>query len=115
MREEHTIGKVIRQIRIQHHMTQEAMAELIESGLRNYQNIEAGRAAPSYKMLLNLVERLHIDPALLFTNKLEIRQSELKQQIDLLLNQFCEDDLAFVYCILKDILDFSKKDRNCKR
>ena len=59
----HTVGEAIRRIRISNGMTQEAMAELMESGLRNYQNIEAGKAWPNYKMIANLVERLHIDPA----------------------------------------------------
>ena len=105
-----TVGEAIRRIRISNGMTQEAMAELMESGLRNYQNIEAGKAWPNYKMIANLVERLHIDPALLFTNKASIEQTNRKKQIDLLLNQLHEDELNLVYHIIKDILDFSRKD-----
>ena len=49
--------------------TQEAMAEVLDMSIRNYQRIEHGEAYPTMLHLLKLVQYFHISPLLFFKKK----------------------------------------------
>lgn len=49
--------------------TQEAMAELLNMSVRNYQRIEHGEAYPTVLHLLKLVQYFHISPLIFFKKK----------------------------------------------
>lgn len=68
------LGEHIKAARNANHLTQQALADQANIGLRHYQNIEGGLINPSYKVLYAIIRRLAMSTDVLFYP--DISQSE---------------------------------------
>lgn len=61
MDEQKKFSRVLRAKRCENKQTQEMAAELIELSVRQFQELEAGRALPGFKTICNLAKEYGID------------------------------------------------------
>ena len=55
------IASYLYTIRLEHNLTQEKMAEIIDVSVRWYQNIETGKKFPNFKVVCLLVKSFDLD------------------------------------------------------
>ena len=53
-------GKRLREQRMKHKLTQQQMADMLCTGLRNYQKYESGDARPTFEGLIAIADFLHV-------------------------------------------------------
>ena len=96
------IGKRIKELRKEHNLSQQELAELINIDQRNLSNIECGISFPS-KSLLQIAEAFDISLKDLFDFEPIINIENLKDELSKLTNKLSEDKLKTLYLIAKNL------------
>jgi len=72
-----TLGKIIREARINKNLTQDKAAEILEISPRHFQYIENDNKKPGYDLLCKLIHKLDISPDAIFYPQNETNNPEL--------------------------------------
>ena len=98
-------GRRLKHYRILNHMTQEALAEQVETATSSISHLENGTHTPSLKTLIKLCNVLNIGVDDLLADSLPIRNSYLDKDIEELLSDCKPSEKQ----IIKDIIITTKK------
>lgn len=98
-------GKRLRQFRIKNHLTQEALAEKIDTATSSISHLENGTHSPSLKTLINLCNVLGIGVDDLLADSLPVKSVHLDRDIAALLFDCTPTEKQ----ILKDIIITTKE------
>lgn len=105
--EKGTLGNAIRAARIEHSLSQERLAEMVEITPTHLKHIESGHRNPSVEVLIKLVQILHVSlDNIIFHSESEriIKQKEIS-------NGLTQCSLAELQ-IISDLLHSLLKNRN---
>ena len=103
------INKKIKELRIQHNLTQKEMAEILQTSRSTYNNYEQSVATPSLETLIKIADHFHITvdnlighevPYLLDKSTLSHKQQELLEEIKTLSDENCKRVQDFITGIL---------------
>lgn len=72
-----TLGKIIREARLNKNLTQDKAAEILEISPRHFQYIENDNKKPGYDLLCRLIHKLDISPDAIFYPQNETNNPEL--------------------------------------
>lgn len=98
-------GQRLRQYRIRNHMTQDDLAEKIDTATSSISHLENGTHSPSLKTLIKLCNTLGIGVDDLLADSLPVRDSYLERDIAELLSDCNPNEKR----IIKDIIITTKK------
>ncbi|MDD6482475.1 MAG: helix-turn-helix transcriptional regulator [Lachnospiraceae bacterium] len=101
--EQGLLGNTIRQARIDNHMTQEQLAELVQITPTHLKHIESEHRKPSIEVLFALASVLHFSlDALLLTNE-TYEHTKRKNELNLLINSCTDDELDVFIAALREL------------
>jgi transcriptional regulator with XRE-family HTH domain len=98
-------GNVIHFYRIQHHMTQENLGELVDCSAGFIGQIERNESMPSVQLLINIVNVLNIDTNELFhfSKKITSEDEQLTHLLSHRLNGMSLSEKKFILSIIDNI------------
>lgn len=97
------LGNAIRTARIENHMSQEELAELVGITPTHLKHLESEHRNPSIDVLFKIAKVLHLSlDSLLFPNK--DTHSEIHSQLLLLINLCTDNELLVVTDLINSIL-----------
>ncbi|MCD7780315.1 MAG: helix-turn-helix domain-containing protein, partial [Candidatus Gastranaerophilales bacterium] len=95
------IGKKIKELRLRKGLTQEDLAEMINTDQRNISYIECGHNFPS-RSLMEIAKALNVTlPELFDFEHLKTDSEYKKKYICENINEISDDDLTIIYRVLK--------------
>lgn len=97
------IGKRIKELRKEHNLSQQELAELINIDQRNLSNIECGISFPS-KSLLQIAEAFDISLKDLFDfEHLTLKRTDMLSYIENKIQYLDDRNIKFIYRIIKSL------------
>lgn len=97
------IGKRIKELRKEHNLSQQELAELINIDQRNLSNIECGISFPS-KSLLQIAEAFDISLKDLFDfEHLTLKRTDMLNYIENKIQYLDDRNIKFIYRIIKSL------------
>jgi len=97
------IGKRIKELRKEHNLSQQELAELINIDQRNLSNIECGISFPS-KSLLQIAEAFDISLKDLFDfEHLTLKRADMLNYIENKIQYLDDRNIKFIYRIIKSL------------
>lgn len=97
------IGKRIKELRKEHNLSQQELAELINIDQRNLSNIECGISFPS-KSLLQIAEAFDISLKDLFDfEHLTLKRTDMLNYIENKIQYLDDRNIKFIYKIIKSL------------
>ena len=97
------IGKRIKELRKEHNLSQQELAELINIDQRNLSNIECGISFPS-KSLLQIAEAFDISLKDLFDfEHLTLKRTDMMNYIENKIQYLDDRNIKFIYKIIKSL------------
>ncbi len=97
------IGKRIKELRKEHNLSQQELAELINIDQRNLSNIECGISFPS-KSLLQIAEAFDISLKDLFDfEHLTLKRTDMINYIENKIQYLDDRNIKFIYKIIKSL------------
>ena len=97
------IGKRIKELRKEHNLSQQDLAELINIDQRNLSNIECGISFPS-KSLLQIAEAFDISLKDLFDfEHLTLKRTDMLNYIENKIQYLDDRNIKFIYKIIKSL------------
>ena len=103
--DEHGFGERLRQLRLKNRLTQEALAEKIDTATSSISHLENGTHTPSLKTLIKLCNALDIGVDDLLADSLPVKSAHLDHDIAELLSDCTPSEKQ----MLKDIIITTKK------
>lgn len=103
--DEHGFGERLRQFRLRNRLTQEALAEKIDTATSSISHLENGTHTPSLKTLIKLCNALDIGVDDLLADSLPVKSTHLDHDIAELLSDCTPSEKQ----MLKDIIITTKK------
>ena len=103
--DEQGFGRRLKEYRLKNHLTQEALAEKIDTATSSISHLENGTHTPSLKTLIKLCNALNIGVDDLLADSLPVRSVHLDSDIADLLSDCSPSEKQ----ILKDIIITTKK------
>ncbi|MGN1175290.1 MAG: helix-turn-helix transcriptional regulator [Roseburia sp.] len=101
--EQGLLGNTIRQARIDNHLTQEQLAELVQITPTHLKHIESEHRKPSIEVLFSLASVLHFSlDALLLTNE-TYEHTKRKNELNLLINSCTDQELDVFIAALREL------------
>lgn len=100
------LGKKIQEIRKSKNLTQEKMAELLGIETSSLSNIERGKYYPTAENLAKIADILSVEPFKLYIFNHNKSITELKSDINKMLEKADENELRLVYKVLNSILNY---------
>ena len=85
-----TIGKRIRLLRKQQHLSQMALAEMVDKSPTYISLVENGQKGPSLEMLIDVANALKVTPDVLLSEYLEQNTPAIGSELSALLNDCTE-------------------------
>ena len=98
------LGNTIRQTRIDNHMTQEQLAELVQITPTHLKHIESEHRKPSIEVLFNLASVLHFSLDALLINDETYEHAKRKKELDLLINSCTDQELDVFIAALRELI-----------
>ncbi len=99
------LGKRIKEIRLSKNLTQEQLSELTNIGASSISKIESGIYHPNDDNLEKIAQALQVEPYKLYMCTQYKSIKELKEDINLMLENASEDDIRLAYKILNSFLN----------
>ena len=112
--EQGLLGNTIRQARLDNHMTQEKLAELVQITPTHLKHIESEHRKPSIEVLFALASVLHFSLDALLIPKESREQAKRKNELNLLISSCTDNDLK-VLMVLKDFKVVKQKNRRSEQ
>ncbi len=97
------LGTRIRQARAERGFTQERLAEMVNISLSHMSNIETGRTKVSLTILVDLANTLNVTVGYLLESAFGGRQPVVLHEIDHVLADCSEEELAFLLDAVKSL------------
>ena len=98
------LGKRIKELRLARKMTQEQLAELVDIGAASLSKIEIGMYHPTGENLEKIAEALNVEPYELYIFEHHKNISDIKKDINCMIENANEETIRLIYKIFKSIL-----------
>ena len=101
--EQGLLGNTIRQARLDNHMTQEELAELVQITPTHLKHIESEHRKPSIEVLFALASVLHFSLDALLIPKESREQTKRKNELNLLISSCTDNELKVLIAALQEL------------
>lgn len=101
--EQGLLGNTIRQARLDNHMTQEELAELVQITPTHLKHIESEHRKPSIEVLFALASVLHFSLDALLIPKKSREQAKRKNELNLLISSCTDNELKVLIAALQEL------------
>lgn len=101
--EQGLLGNTIRQARLDNHMTQEKLAELVQITPTHLKHIESEHRKPSIEVLFALSSVLHFSLDALLIPKESREQAKRKNELNLLISSCTDNELKVLIAALQEL------------
>ena len=96
-------GNAVREARVQSHITQEALAEILNISTTHLKTIERGRRNPSFTLLEKMVKTLNISLDALFLDN-NSQEEELISELEIMLRKCDKYQLTMLRYMINGLL-----------
>lgn len=98
------LGNTIRQARIDNHLTQEQLAELVQITPTHLKHIESEHRKPSIEVLFSLASVLHFSLDSLLETEESYEHTKRKNELNLLIDTCSDSELDIVLAALRELV-----------
>lgn len=100
---ENKFGQAVREARIQSHITQEALAEILNISTTHLKTIESGRRKPSFLLLQKMTNELNLSLDALFLTK-KSPEEAIISELEVMLNKCDKYQLTMLRYMINGLL-----------
>lgn len=99
------LGRRIAKLRNKRHLTQEALAEMVERSPNHISKLEIATTNPSFELLVKIAKALNVEMYELFRFEETICEKDIKIKLQNLINSSQKENIELlykIYCALED-------------